>query len=369
MLSEGGDWTICDFFGHDPSSIALFHHNYNVFKFLKCVKDTKTFSKNTSGLDQGELEEIWRSSCEEEEEEEEEKKKEGGNLLVGGNEVEENSKMIMLETIHNQLVEASSGISIGEVMFSPLGFSPMLLNLFAGSSQNPTSLVGGLADNSQLEKKLSQTLANTHKILDSLEKVEQSTNKHVMMMRQMMENELDIPTIPLIVSEVPDTLVEKLNPERLFMSTANLYFLCPVTLTIGDVEPFVIQNPRKWIVQAAPIFRIGLKIALAVLSGGASLPFPLPDLPENVTESRYLEDMVGSLDLIAQDLESITSLNISPTEDTRSGENPEVPEDIPSLGEEDTKADLFVDDLDDRGVDRRIKSMRHVGSSMEEITG
>jgi serine/threonine protein kinase len=91
----------------------------------------------------------------------------------------------------------------------------------------------------------------------------------------------DIPTLAIILPEVPNSWADVKQPMRLLRNHYRLYFLCAHTKQIAPCGPdkkgYEIEVTRQWVQDAAPVLRVGLVLVkVALLASG--LPLPVPDL-------------------------------------------------------------------------------------------
>jgi uncharacterized coiled-coil DUF342 family protein len=129
--------------------------------------------------------------------------------------------------------------------------------------------------------------------------------------RALSKNTHGMPSYAMILPVVATGWRSKLNPMRLMRQQYRLYFICAHTKQIAPCGPngggYKITAPRQWVLDAAPVLRVGLVLVkVALLASG--LPLPVPDLCSGLADkamhSKYLD---AALQLVSRPPEDLTS--------------------------------------------------------------
>ena len=124
------------------------------------------------------------------------------------------------------------------------------------------------------------------------------------MLRTLIANVHDLPTLAIILPEVSTSWKNKVNPMRLVRDQYRLYFLCSHTHQIAPCGPngqgYPICVTKQWVVKAAPVLRVGLVLVkVALLASG--LPLPVPDLSSVLVGSKmHAQYLDAALQLVAR---------------------------------------------------------------------
>ena len=125
----------------------------------------------------------------------------------------------------------------------------------------------------------------------------------------LLKNTYNIPKLIILLPEVSDKWINKLNPLRIVKNKFRLYFMCAHTYKLASCgtkgKGIKIESYKDWVIKAAPLLKIGLiLLKIGLLSAG--IPLPLAGISEmfsndSILSSKYIDSAFQLIQNTADD--------------------------------------------------------------------